>query len=61
MLCARFAGDELHRHRAARVLHKGRSGLLHVRVLAVDDDDVDLLLELLEERVDERLSNTVSR
>ena len=29
---------ELHRHRAARVLHKGRGGLLHVRALAVDDD-----------------------
>ena len=60
MLCARFAGDELHRHRLARVLHKGRSRLLHVRVLAVDDDGVDVLLELLEEGLDERLSK-VSR
>ena len=43
------------------MLHKGRSGLLHVRVLAVDDDDVNLLFELLEKGVDERLSNKVSR
>ena len=46
---------ELHRHRLARVLHKGQGGLLHVRALAVDDDRVDLLLELLEEGLDERL------
>ena len=52
---------ELHRHRAVRVLHEGRSGLLHVRALAVDDDRVDLLLELLEEGFDERLRSKVSR
>tara|TARA_B100000768_G_scaffold176253_1_gene188733 strand:- start:678 stop:824 length:147 start_codon:yes stop_codon:yes gene_type:complete len=39
------------------VLHKGRGGLLHVRALAVDVDGVDLLLELLEEGFDERLSS----
>ena len=52
---------ELHRHRAVRVLHEGRSGLLHVRALAVDDDRVDLLFELLEKGLDERLRSKVSR
>ena len=52
---------ELHGHRSVRVLHKGRGGLLHVCALAVDDHRVDLLLELLEEGVDERLSSKVNR
>ena len=43
------------------MLHKGRSGLLHVRVLAIDDDGVDVLLELLEEGFDERLRSKVIR
>ena len=43
------------------MLHKGGGGLLHVGALAVDDDRVDLLLELLEEGLDERLSSKIKQ